>query len=129
MQFLDHLILYSKRPKSEHVRISDRSPSFRSKSVRTGVMSEIRTNLFRFQAEISVQIVRNPNVAVPTFGFRSIDLTLYYKTPKSERSSDKLRPECPKSERLLTEQVFVRISALSDKPNVRISHVDCTVDC
>ena len=52
------LFYYSQRPKSEHVRISDRGPSSRSNFCSVSNMSEIQTNLFGFQTQICVW---NPN--------------------------------------------------------------------
>ena len=52
------LLLYSKRPKSEHVRISDTASLFGSNLCSVLKVSEIRTNLFGFQTLFNV---RNPN--------------------------------------------------------------------
>ena len=111
--------VYSKRPKSEHVRISDRSPLFRSKSVQTRVTSEIRTNLFGFQTFGWMPI------HVRTFGFRrywhSYDMNAEIRTKLSfgfQRFG-------------FWTFGLVRTLDRSDfgiywKPNVRFSDVDCS---
>ena len=114
---------YSKRPKSEHVRISDTGCLFGCKIVRTGVTSEIWTNLFGFQ---KFSGIRNPKVTVRTFGFRSIDGVLYinaeirtFERPEMNRTF-KIRTRLVRTQKCLDFSV-VRI------PNVRISDVDCII--
>ena len=64
---------YSERPKSKHVRISDRSPLSCSKNCSVLKLSEIRTNLFGFQTVLSVWN-RNKVISNGTnlFGFQTV---------------------------------------------------------
>ena len=99
---------YSKRPKSEHVRISDRTPSFGCKSVGTHKNAEIRTFRLDFRCSVGWPCMFERS----DFGHSGISILW---TPKSERYSVFERLECPKSERLLTEHEFVRFSAFTEK--------------
>ena len=85
-------------------------------------LSEIWTNLFGFQTVLSV---RNPNVAVRTFGFRTIDLTLYYKTLKSERLNEANEPNIrnPNINEPNPKTFGFRMLTVVPFPNIRISDV------
>ena len=96
---------YSKLPKSEHVRISDRGSLFGCNFCSVLNLSEIQTNLFGFQ----------------TFGW----LTMHVRTFRFRRywHSYAINPEIRTklafklvrmSERLKSEYLIVRISALSE---------------
>ena len=95
---------YSKRPKSEHVRISDRRPSFGSNYRSVLKLTEIRTVLFGFRTFGWLTI------HVRTFGFRIIDLT--YAMNAEIRTINLFGLLC--SNTVHTEQALVRISALSE---------------